>query len=158
MYVLSVCICIATIRCLSCLSLFGFVLYKTFKKKIFSRFYIRRAYIICFLNINFFFSFILMFVNTKIFNRSCYLLIVLIASFHCCPNRMYALHASLNHHVWMDFCEQWPTILSVGYRGRFVNWQIRPKFPVPKMEHSSGFVDSLLHVCVSCEREKQKYI
>lgn len=83
------------------------------------------------------------------FNRSCYLLIVSIVSSHC-RIRSCAVHAFLNHHVWLGFCVRWPAILSVDYRGRFVNQRIRRESPEPKMEHLFEFADNLPHESLNC--------
>lgn len=148
-FVSSVFFLLACSLCLKCLSTLHWT--NTFK---YFFAYIRRAYtifgfctsIFCFY---FFFYFWCMRIR-EIFNRSCYLLAVSIASSHCCPIRLNVFHASLNHHVWLDFYVRWPTIWSVDYRGKFANWQIRPKFPAPKMEHWFEFDDNRLHVYVNC--------
>lgn len=171
MYVLSVCDRVATIRLLCCLffllclfvCLKYLYVYTTLNKYI-KIFFVFRLYSPC-IHTNlvfahrFLFFLPLMCANIReIFNRSCYLLIVSIASSRCCPNRLNALHASLNHHVWLDFCVRWPTILSVDYRGKFANWRIRPKFLAPKTEHSFEFDDNHLRVCVSWSHVTEKKI
>lgn len=82
--------------------------------------------------------------SAKMFNRSCYLLIVSIVSSRCLI-RMNVTNASLSHHVWLGFYVQWPAILSVDYRGIFANSRIRPEFQAPKMERLSEFDGSRLH-------------
>lgn len=127
--------------CFKCLS----TLNKTFK----FIGYIRRRIPILF------FGLILLFLYefAKMFNRSCYLLIVSIVSSRC----RIRMHTFLNHRVWSGFYVQWPAILSADCRGRFASLQILLKFRAPKMERSFEFGGSLLHVSWNCRSRRTKF-